>query len=97
MDLYGYSLTRKFEDLLLSKFKNTKTLFNQTQTKPQKKLGFILSTSKEAIFNTPIESEGDWLIRLTGLDVINSVFNITIERKTSFKKLISKTETRLLC
>ena len=50
----------KTEDLLLSITKNCETLLEETHTKPQETLEFILTKSRETFhFNPPIQINGD--------------------------------------
>ena len=68
------------EDLLLSITKNCEILIEQTHTKPQETLEFKMTKSREIFhFSPPIQIKGDWMIRLTDLEVYNSIFNITEE------------------
>ena len=73
------------ENLLLSITKNCETLIEQTHTKPQETLEFKkIKPRKTFHFNPPMQIKGDWMIGLTGLEVYNSIFNITNEN-TKFK------------
>ena len=68
------------EDLLLSIVKNCKMLIDQTHRKAEETLEFKMNRSKQTFhFNPPIQVKGDWMIGLTGLEVYNSIFNITID------------------
>ena len=68
------------EDLLLSITKNCETLIEQTHTKPQETLEFKMTKPRETFhFKTPIQIKGDWMVGLTGLEVYNSIYNITEE------------------
>ena len=68
------------EDLLLSITKNCETLIKQTHKKPEETLEFKMIKSRETFhFKPPIQIKGDWMIRLTSLEVYNSIFNITEE------------------
>ena len=65
------------EDFLLSITKNCETLIQQTHTKPQETLEFKMIKPRETFhFNPPIQIKGDWMIRLTDLEVYNSIFKI---------------------
>ena len=60
-------------------------MIQQTKTKPQETLEFGKIRSKQKFsFNPPINlvEEGKWLIGVTRLECINSVFNITNENKS---------------
>ena len=68
------------EDLLLSITKNCETLKKQPQTKLEETLEFKLIKSREAFsFKPSISVEGSWMVRLTALEVYNSIFNIAEE------------------
>ena len=68
------------EDLLLSITKNCETIIEQTHTKPQETLEFKMIKPRETIhFNPPIQTKEDWMLGLIGLEVYNSIFNITKE------------------
>ena len=72
------------EDLLLSITKNCETLIEQTHKKPQETLEFKMIKPRETFhFKPPIQIKGDWMIGLTDLEVYNSIFNITEEKKTN--------------
>ena len=68
MDLSRFTPKNRFEDLLLSIAKNTKTLINQAQAKAQETLEYKLNESKR-FFNTPSELKGDCFIDLTSWEV----------------------------
>ena len=68
------------EDLLFSITKNCESLIEQTHTKPQETLEFKMVKPRGTFhFKPPIHIKGDWMIRLTDLEVYNSIFNITEE------------------
>ena len=68
------------EDLLLSITKNCEKLVNQTHRKPEETLEFKMIKPRETFhFNPPIQIKGDWMLGLIGLEVYNSIFNITKE------------------
>ena len=70
----------KTEDLLLSITKNCETLIKQTHRKPEETLEFKTNTPREIFHFIPsIPIEGSWMIRLTSLEIYNSIFNITEE------------------
>ena len=73
------------EYLLLSMTKNCEELIEQTHTKAQETLEFKMFRSREMFhFTSPVQTNGDWMIGLTDLEVINSIFNIT-EQNNNFK------------
>ena len=64
----------------MSIFKICETLIEQTHRKAEETLEFKLIQSKQTFhFKPPIPIEGSWMIRLTDLEVYNSIFNITEE------------------
>ena len=68
------------EDLLLSNTKNCEMPFKETHTKLDETLEFKLFKPKQTFsFKPPNSIEGYWIIGLTGLEVYNSLFNITEE------------------
>ena len=72
-------------ELLLLIKKHTDTLIEQTKTKPQETLEFVMNQQKQTYsFNPPINlvEEGKWLIGVSSFDCKNSVFNITNENSS---------------
>ena len=68
------------EDLLLSITKNCEILIEQTHRKAEETLEFKMTKPRETFhFKPTIQIKGDWMIRLTDLEVYNSIFNITEE------------------
>ena len=70
--------------LLLNK-KHTDTLNEQTKTKPQETLEFVMNKQTQSYsFNPPINlsEEGKWLLAVRSLEYINSVSNITDENNS---------------
>ena len=75
----------EIEGLLLIITRNCGTLIEQTQRKGEETLEFNMIKPRETFhFNPPIQINGDWMIGLTGLEVHNSIFNIT-EENNKFK------------
>ena len=73
-------------ELLLLIEKHIDTLIEQTKTKPQETLDFVMNKQMETFsFNQPINlsEEGKWLLAVTSFGATYSVFNITDEN-TSF-------------
>ena len=71
---------KETEDLLLAITKNCETLIEQTHRKAEETLEFKMNKSRETFhFRPSIEIKGDWMIRLTDLEVYNSIFNISEE------------------
>ena len=71
-------------ELFLIIIKHTDTLIEQTRTRPQETLEFILNKQMEAFsFNPPknLCSE-QWLLAVTYFGTTNSVFNITHENNS---------------
>ena len=77
------NLTRpknEIEDLLLSITKNGEKLVEQTHRKPEETLEFKMTKPRDTFhFNPPIQIKEDWILRLTDLELYNSIFNITKE------------------
>ena len=72
-------------ELLLLIEKHTDTLIDQTKTKPQETLEFKMNKQMQTFsFNPPINlvEEGKWLLAVSSLECINSVFNITNENNS---------------
>ena len=72
----------KTEDVLLSITKNCETLIDQTYKKAEETLEFKLTKSRESFsFEPPIilGLNSIWMVRLTNLELYNSIFNITDE------------------
>ena len=68
------------EDFSPSVTKNCQTLFEQTHRKDERTMECKLILSKQTFHSKlPIPIEGSWMIGLTGLEVDNSLFNITEE------------------
>ena len=68
------------EDLILSITKNCETSIDQTHRKAEETLEFKMIKPRETFhFKPPIQIQGDWMIGLTGLEVYNSIFEITEE------------------
>ena len=56
---------KKSEDLLLSKTKNSETLFEQFHKKAEKTLEFKFTKSRKTFpFNPPVEVKENWMIGL---------------------------------
>ena len=73
------------EDLLLSLTKNCKTLVEQTHRKAEETLEIKMIKSREIFhFNLPFQIKGEWMIGLTGVEVHNSILNVT-EENNKFK------------
>ena len=65
------------EDLLLSITKNCETVIEQTHRKPRETLKFKIIKQRATFqINPHIHIKGDWMIRITDLEVYNSIFNI---------------------
>ena len=68
------------ESLLKSITKLCETLIEQTNRNADETLDFELNKSRETFsFKPPFQIERDWMLRLTSVDVYNSIFNITEE------------------
>ena len=72
-------------ELLLLIKKHTDTLIEQTKTKPQETLEFIMYKQMQTFsFNPPINlvEEGKWLLAVSSFECTNSVFNVTNENNS---------------
>ena len=68
------------EGIIRSKTKTCEALVKQAHMKPQEALEFKLTKRKENIlFKQPSSIDGSCMVRLTGLEVYSSIFNITEE------------------
>ena len=77
------------EDLLLSLTKNCETIIKKTLGKAEETLEFKMNKPKETFhFKPSISLEASWMIRLTRLEVYNSIFNITEENNKIFIEII---------
>ena len=73
------------QDLLLSITKNCETVIEQTHRKAEETLEFTLTKPKETFhFRPPNQIKGDWMIRLTSLEVYISIFKLT-EQNNKFE------------
>ena len=69
-------LGNETEVSLLSITKNCETLIKQTHRKPKETLEFKIKRPRQTFFfRAPTSIEGSWMIRLTSLEVYNSIFN----------------------
>ena len=85
MNLNKIRVKKETEGLLLTITKNWETLIELTHRKAEETLEFKkIKPSETFRFNPPIQTEGDWMIGLTGLEVYNSIFNVT-EENNKFK------------
>ena len=72
-------------ELLLLIKKHTDALIEQTKTKPQETLEFIMNKQMQTFsFNTPINlvEESKWLLAVSSFECTNSVFVITNENNS---------------
>ena len=75
----------KTEDFLLSSTKNYETLIEPSHRKAEETLEFKITKPRETFhFNPPIQIKADWMLRLTDLQVYNSIFNVT-EQNNKFE------------
>ena len=71
--------------MLLLFRKHTDTLIQQTKTKPQETLEFVMHKQMQIFsFNPPINlpEEGKWFLAVTSFEATDSVFNITDENNS---------------
>ena len=95
MNTNAYKPKNSTEDLLLSVIKKTGTLIQQTQTKTQETLEFKLTKSRVSFsLDIPLQlTNGEWMLRLSSLEVNISIFNLTNEKnKVENSKSIEKKE-----
>ena len=72
-------------EISLSIRKHTKTLIQQTKSRPKETLEFKMNKQMETFsFNPPINlsEEDKWLLAVTSFECTNSVFKITNENKS---------------
>ena len=72
-------------ELILLIKKHTDTLIQQTKTKPQETLEFVMNRQSQTFsFNPPINlfEEGKWLLSVTSFECTSSVLNITDENNS---------------
>ena len=72
-------------ELLPLNKKHTDTLIQQTQTRPQETLEFVLEKQMQNFsFSSPINlnEEGKWLLAVSSFECTSSVFNITNENNS---------------
>ena len=75
--------------VLLSITESCETLIKQTHRKAEETLKFEMIKPRESFhFNPTISIEGSWMLRLTSLEVYNSTYNITKNKKLELYKFI---------
>ena len=85
MNLSLLRLAAETEDLLLSITKNCKTLIEQTHRKAEETSEAKMTKSREIFHLNPYLSiEGSWMVGLLGLEIYNSIFNIS-EQNNNFE------------
>ena len=94
MDLSKFVTYDKKESLLLNIAKSNQEIVENTHSKPKETLEFKMNKHKESFsFDIPLELPEQWMIRVTSLEVYNTVYNI-IEKynklKMFFKKMLIK-------
>ena len=68
------------EHFLLSITNSCETLIKQTHGEAEETLEFKINKPRKTVhFNPTIQSDGDWMIGLTSLEVYKSLFSITEE------------------
>ena len=70
--------------------KHTDTSIEQTKTKPQETLDFVMNKQTKTYTFSPTRNlleEGEWLLGVTSFECTNSVFNVTNENN-SFSVII---------
>ena len=75
-------------------------LIEQTKTKPQETLEFVMDKQMQTLSFNPsinLSEEGKWLLAVTSFECTNSVFNITDKKTVHFQSFYQViTETDLL-
>ena len=70
--------------------KSNLDIVENTLSKPQETLEFKMNKQKESFsFDIPLESPEKWMMRVTSLEVYNTVYNIT-EKNNKLKILLRK-------
>ena len=78
MDPSNFVTYNKKESLLLSIAKSNRDIVENTHSKPQETLEFKVNKQKESFsFDVPLELPEKWMMRVTSLEVYNTVYNIT--------------------
>ena len=90
MDLSNFVTYDKKESLLLSFAKSNLDIVENTLSKPQETLEFKMNKQKESFsIDIPPDLPELWMMRVTSLEVYNTVYNIT-EKNNKFKRLLQK-------
>ena len=88
MDISNFVTYDKKEYLLLSIAKPNQEIVEKTHSKPQETLEFKLTEQKESFsFDASLQLDEKWMMRLTSLEVYNTVYNIN-EKKTKLQILL---------
>ena len=78
MDLSSFVTYDKKESLLLGIAKSNQEIVENTHSKPQETLEFKMTKQKESFsFDVPLNINEKWMMRVTSLEVYNTVYNIT--------------------
>ena len=78
MDLSNFVTYDKKESLLFCIAKSNQEIVENTHSKPQETLEFKLTEQKESFsFDVPLQLNEKWMMGVTGLEVYNTVYNIT--------------------
>ena len=86
----------KKESLLLSIAKSNQEIVENTLSKPQETLEFKMNKQKESFsFDIPLDLPEQWMMRVTSLEVYNTVYNIT-EKNNKLKILLKDEQLKSL-
>ena len=78
MDLSNFVTYDKKESLLFSIAKSNQEIVENTHSKPQETLEGKMTKQKESFsFDVPLQLNENWMMRVTSLEVYNTVYNIT--------------------
>ena len=76
--------------------KSNQEIVENTHSKPQETLEFEMTKQKESFsFDVPLDLPEQWMMRVTSLEVYNTVYNIT-EKNNKFKILLRKDQIDVL-
>ena len=90
MDLSTFVTYDKKESLLLSIAKSNQEIAENTHSKPQETLEFIMTKQKESFsFDVSLLLPEKWMMGVTSLEVYNTVYNIT-EKNNKLEILLTK-------
>ena len=96
MDLSNFVTYDKKESRLLNIAKSNQEIVENTHSKPQETLEFKMNKQKESFsFDIPLDLPEQWMMRVTSLEVYNTVYNIT-EKNNKLKILLEDEQLKSL-